>query len=48
MMLAEKAGVEAARLGELGFGDDFVDTAIEVLGVSEDEVEKLRAEGVLG
>jgi len=31
MMLAEEAGVEAARLGELRFGDHFVDAAIEML-----------------
>src|SRR6266852_2725509 len=31
VVLAEKARVEATRLGELGFSDDVVDTAIEVL-----------------
>src|SRR5262245_20625016 len=31
MVLAEEAGVEAARLGELRFGDDLVDAAVEVL-----------------
>jgi hypothetical protein len=29
-MLAKKAGVEADGLGELRFGDDFVDRALEV------------------
>jgi hypothetical protein len=29
-MLAVEAGIEADRLGELGFGDDFVDRALEV------------------
>jgi len=31
MMLTEKHESEAARLGQLGFGDDLVDAAIEML-----------------
>ena len=31
MVLTEETGMEPARLGELGFGDDFVDAAVEVL-----------------
>jgi hypothetical protein len=31
MMLAEEARVEAARLGQLGFGDHFIDAALDVL-----------------
>ena len=31
VMLAEEAGVEAARLGELRLGDDLVDRAVQVL-----------------
>src|SRR5207244_8770887 len=31
VVLTEEAGVEPAGLGELGFGDDLVDAAVEVL-----------------
>jgi hypothetical protein len=42
VVLAEEAGVEAARLGQLGLGDDLVDAAVELLtprGIGDRAVE---------